>query len=173
MRKLMLGAVLALAVPAAALAQEGTPSPTDLATAACKTEKSEMGAKKFKLTYGAVKSMSKAKQACLAKNGAIAATELKNAAKECKAEREADAAAFTEKYGTNHNKKNAYGKCVSSKAKESTEEETEDRVSAADTCKKLKADDKATFEATYGTKKNAFGKCVSKTAAEREDDEQS
>jgi hypothetical protein len=172
MRKLMLGAIVALALPAAALAEDATPSPTDLAATACKTEKSEMGAKKFKLTYGAVKSMAKAKQACLAKNGAVAATELKNAAKECKAERALDAAAFAEKYGTNANKKNAYGKCVSSNAKESTEQETEDRVSAADACKKMKSEDKAGFEAAYGTKKNAFGKCVSKTAAAQEDDDE-
>jgi hypothetical protein len=39
-----------------------------------------------------------------------------NAAKTCDAERTADPAAFQEKYGTNHNKKNAFGKCVSQKA---------------------------------------------------------
>ena len=37
-----------------------------------------------------------------------------NAAKECATERQADPAAFTDKYGTNHNKRNAFGKCVSS-----------------------------------------------------------
>jgi len=41
----------------------------------------------------------------------------KNAAKECKAERKADPVAFKEKYGTNKNGKNAFGKCVSSKKK--------------------------------------------------------
>jgi PKD domain len=41
----------------------------------------------------------------------------KNAAKECKAEREDDPDAFKEKYGTNKNGKNAFGKCVSSKSK--------------------------------------------------------
>jgi hypothetical protein len=40
-----------------------------------------------------------------------------NAAKTCKAERAADPAAFTAKYGTNKNKKNAFGKCVSKTAK--------------------------------------------------------
>ena len=34
-----------------------------------------------------------------------------------------------------------------------TEQETEARVNAAKTCKKLKAEQKATFEANYGTKK--------------------
>jgi len=166
MRKWLLGAVVALVLPAAAAAQANTPSPTDLAVAACKTEKSEMGTKQFKLTYGAVKSMAKAKKACLAKSGVVAETELKNAAQECKAEREAGAEAFNEQYGTNANKKNAFGKCVSGKAKEATEEETEDRVSAADTCKAMRTNDATGFKAAYGDKKNAFGKCVSATAKE-------
>jgi hypothetical protein len=37
-------------------------------------------------------------------------------------------------------------------------------VNAAKTCKKLKAEQKATFEADYGTNKNAFAKCVAQTA---------
>jgi opacity protein-like surface antigen len=170
MRKLMLGAVLALVLPAAAMAQEGTPSPEQLAATACKTEKAQMGTKTFKLTY-AVKSVGKAKQACLAKNGVIAQAELKNAAKTCKAERDADAAAFAIKYGTNENQRNAYGKCVSGLAKSASEEETENRVSAADTCRTLKQD-ATTFKATFGEKKNAFGKCVSKTAKALEETEQ-
>ena len=43
------------------------------------------------------------------------------AEKACRAERgttEASQAAFTQKYGTNKNKKNAFGKCVSKHAKE-------------------------------------------------------
>jgi hypothetical protein len=40
------------------------------------------------------------------------ATEFKNAAKECGAERKANREAFAQKYGTN---KNAFGKCVSGK----------------------------------------------------------
>ena len=38
-----------------------------------------------------------------------------NAAKQCKAEQAQDPAAFKQKYGTNKNKKNAFGKCVSQK----------------------------------------------------------
>jgi len=40
-----------------------------------------------------------------------------NAAKACKAERKADPAGFATKYGTNKNHRNAFGKCVSQKAK--------------------------------------------------------
>jgi hypothetical protein len=65
---------------------------------------------------------------------------------------------------TNKSGKNAYGKCVAMKARHATEQETEARVNAAKTCKMLKAEQQATFEAAYGTKKNAFGKCVSETA---------
>lgn len=45
-----------------------------------------------------------------------------NAAKTCAAERESDQAAFEDKYGTNHNKRNAFGKCVSQHADDSTTE---------------------------------------------------
>jgi hypothetical protein len=41
-----------------------------------------------------------------------------NAAKKCKAERAPNPAAFKTKYGTNKNKANAFGKCVSKLAKE-------------------------------------------------------
>jgi hypothetical protein len=51
------------------------------------------------------------------------AEETANAAQECKAERKADPDAFREKYGTNRNKRNAFGKCVSSKRSEADEEE--------------------------------------------------
>ena len=52
-------------------------------------------------------------------------TEFKNAAKECRAEEEADSALFAETYGTNENNKNAFGKCVSSKVQEDEEPEPE------------------------------------------------
>jgi hypothetical protein len=165
MRKLMLGVVLALALPAAAaaLAQDGAVSPEALATKACKTERTEMGAKTFKATYAA-KSMAKAKKACLAKNGVTAEDAVHNAAQECRAERDADPATFGQNYeGVNVNGRNAFGKCVSTKAKAQSEEATDDRVEAADTCKGLKKDAEA-FKAEFGDKKNAFGKCVSKTA---------
>jgi hypothetical protein len=163
MRKLILVALLALAVPAAALAADEAPSATDLAKAACKSEKAQMGANTFKATYAAG-SVSGATKTCVAKRDGGTATALKNAAKACKAERAADPAAFTTKYGTNKNGKNAYGKCVSATARGATEQQTTARANAAKACKKLKAKQKADFESVYGTKKNAFGKCVSKTA---------
>jgi len=174
MRKLFVGAVLALALPVAvAQADDSAVSAKALAKQACKTEKAQMGTKTFKLTY-ATKSAAKATEKCVAKTLPATADAKSNAAQTCAAERDADAAAFMAKYGTNGREgtkgagKNAFGKCVSTLAKQQTEEETEDRVAASDTCKAM---DQATFEATFGTKKNAFGKCVSATAKAQADDD--
>jgi hypothetical protein len=101
-----------------------------------------------------------------------------NAAKACKAERGTTAdsrAAFREKYGTNVNKANAFGKCVSMKAKaleQQAEAEEEAEENAAKLCKAERGtteSSKAAFREKYGTnvnKANAFGKCVSKRAKE-------
>jgi hypothetical protein len=97
-----------------------------------------------------------------------------NAAKQCSEEKAADPDAFREKYGTNANKKNAFGKCVSQTAKAKQKEqdqadaaEAEDQTNAAKTCDAERSADPKAFEEKYGTnhnKKNAFGKCVSQTA---------
>jgi len=65
--------------------------------------------------------------------------------------------AFATLYGTNTNKKNAYGKCVSkiANAKANAREDAEDGAAAA-ACKKQKAEDAAKFAKTY---KN-LGQCV-------------
>jgi hypothetical protein len=49
---------------------------------------------------------------------ATAREDIVNAAKQCRSERAKDPAAFREKYGTNKNKRNAFGKCVSKTVKE-------------------------------------------------------
>ncbi len=61
------------------------------------------------------------------------AEDRQNAAKQCKAERgttDASEAAFAAKYGTNANKSNAFGKCVSQKAQEQNDEEDEEEQPA-------------------------------------------
>src|SRR5262249_51854975 len=92
----------------------------------------------------------------------------KNAAKACKAERASlGADAFAAKYGTNGNKKNAYGKCVSRTVRQLVAEQQAEK-NAAKACKAERASLGAdAFAAKYGTnpnKKNAFGMCVSKLA---------
>ena len=79
----------------------------------------------FKAKYGTGKHGANAHGKCVsqkakAKTAEVVKEEVKadvNAAKTCKAERKADPSAFKEKYGTNKNKRNAFGKCVSKQAK--------------------------------------------------------
>ena len=165
MRKLILAGALALVfAPASALAAQ-TPSAEDLAKASCKEQKAELGAKVFKKTHAA-KSMSRAMKACMGVTEDTAAAELKNAAQECKAEREADADAFAETYGANENGKNAYGKCVSTKAREAKAERKKAKRNAARDCRDERSADADAFKAAYRN----FGKCVSEKAkAKREE----
>jgi ABC-type microcin C transport system permease subunit YejB len=110
----------------------------------------------------------------------------KNAAKQCKAERGTTAQsidAFRQKYGTNHNLRNAFGKCVSSKSKNNKDEKADDKgkssSAAAKACKAERGTTSQSIEAfknKYGTnanKANAFGKCVSaksKSGKDEQDD---
>ena len=76
----------------------------------------------FANKYGTGKQKKNAFGKCVSQQSrtltAAAATEIENAAKECKAERKTDPAAFASKYGTNENKRNAFGKCVSRTVRE-------------------------------------------------------
>jgi hypothetical protein len=112
MRRLLLLGVLALfALPAAALGH--TPRPA--ASANCKAQLRVMGKTNFQhtyLTFGR----------CVAKMASLTAAQQQatlNAARKCRAEQLANRAAFTAKYGTNINKANAFGKCVSITARAS------------------------------------------------------
>jgi hypothetical protein len=94
----------------------------------------------------------------------------KSPAHQCRAERSANAMGFKEKYGTNKNKSNAFGKCVAQKAKEQRNGDDtngDERSNAAELCRAERSHDAAAFKDKWGTnhnKANAFGKCVSKTA---------
>ena len=106
-----------------------------------------------------------------------------NGAKACEAERGSlGAEAFRKRYGTNHNQRNAFGKCVSAKSKDDDEKDGDDEDGksggAAKACKAERASMSAgAFAKQYGTNhnlKNAFGKCVSSKAkgkAKDKDDE--
>ena len=73
--------------------------------------------------YGkCVSTTAKAKEHAADEQDAEDAAEFKNAAKECDALRDEDAAAFAEQYG---DRPNAFGKCVSTKARENNEEPTQ------------------------------------------------
>ena len=107
----------------------------------------------------------------------------KNAARECRAERAAIGAAnFVAKYG---NRRNAFGRCVSRRAREEERERKVALRNAAKLCKAERAQPESAFRAAhdgksfaefYGTNangRNAYGKCVSTHAKrfKREADE--
>ena len=170
---LTVAAAAALCVPAAALA-DATPSATALAGAACKTQLTALGATTFNGTYGTNASKSNAMGKCVSAavrkaNGALA-----SASATCKAQQsDANFAAthnnttFNAFYGANGKGKNAdanaYGKCVSTTAKATTNAQTQATITAAKACKASLKADKTAFATKYGTKANAFGKCVSAT----------
>ena len=163
MRRHIVTATVAVLLAAAPAAAAQAPPATDTASAACRAEKHDMGTKVFKATYAA-NSTAKAMAACVAKAEPAAEEAAHNAAQACRAERAADPDAFAGQYGSNKNKRNAFGKCVSQKVRETTDATTEARVNAAQTCKAQRKADADGFEAAWGTKRNAFGKCVSATA---------
>jgi len=86
------------------------------------------------------------------------------AVKQCSTERTAMATpAFKLLYGTNANRSNAFGKCVSKLAQQNAKNQS----NAASQCRSERSADAAAFAAKYGTGKkhaNAFGNCVSQTA---------
>jgi hypothetical protein len=90
------------------------------AVSQCRTERSADPAA-FAAKYGTGKKHANAFGNCVSQTAKAAAAKQQkarvNAAKACWTERKADLAAFKAKYGTNANKSNAFGKCVSGKVK--------------------------------------------------------
>jgi hypothetical protein len=169
-RLLTFTALLCVVAPAALSAQ---PNAQDPSAKACKAQRNAIGMSAFRLLYAPTGSPKAAMAACLTQQAQLVATEEKNAAKACKAERGTtpeSKAAFEAEWGTNDNKKNAFGKCVSSKAIEEVTEQQQAVLNAAKACKAERGTTPASrsaFDAEHGTnanKKNAFGKCVSKAA---------
>jgi hypothetical protein len=156
-------AALSVALVGASLATAGPTSDKQarkLAAKQCQGEKkADNGA--FKATYG-----KRAMRTC--KKGAKdeAKTKLQNSARACKDERAEDPDAFKETYGTDHSQgRNAFGKCVSSKAKAKVKREVREFDNAATECKDERSEDPDAFKETYGSEKsqgrNALGTCVS------------
>ena len=92
---------------------------------------------------------------------APAPTARDTAAKLCRAERgtsDATRAAFAKKYGTNKNKKNAFGKCVSKLAAQQVAKADTAKKDAAAACtteRGATAETQAAFAQKYGTNKTA------------------
>jgi hypothetical protein len=93
------------------------------AAAQCRTDRSS-DPTAFATTYGTGSKHRNAFGNCVSKKAkAAAAARVEatvNAAKSCWTERKADLAAFKTRYGTNADKSNAFGKCVSGKVKQSS-----------------------------------------------------
>jgi hypothetical protein len=147
----------AIASSSLAVAGEKPPTPESAKDAAAKQCTAEKKADKaaFKSLYG-----EHAMRACIKGETPESATELKNAAKECKAARSDDADAFGVAWGTG---KNALGKCVSGTVKATDEADVAEFKNAAKQCKAARSDDATAFAEAWGDKKNALGKCVSAT----------
>ena len=147
----------ALVVTAAALAQQ-TPAQN------CNEQRRAMGKADFQSLHAPNGTPGAALRACRAGQAQTASTEAKNAAQACKAERALNPQAFADKYGTNPNKLNAFGKCESQTTQEGVEAAQQETLNAAKACKAERAQNAEAFRNKYGTnanKRNAFGKCVS------------
>jgi hypothetical protein len=174
-------ALTMLALPAATAAK---PSGEDRTNAAqeCRAERGSTDATReaFRASHGTNKNGRNAFGKCVSKKSRAEERQREgaksNAAKECKAEREQlGQGPFAAEYGTNPNGKNAFGKCVSEKAKAKKDEadardakKSEKRRNAAKECaEEREAMGRDGFADEHGTnknKRNAFGKCVSKKA---------
>jgi ABC-type transporter MlaC component len=176
---LVFGLVLALVAPSAAGAKP-VPDKGDKRAAKqeCKTLRGHS-----KATREAFRTQYRSFAACVKDKAAEEAQEEqtahRNASRECRSERMLDKQAFAEKYGTNVNKRNAFGKCVSQKARameaEADEQDQEEAVAFKNAAKECAAERETlgedAFREQYGTnanKRNAFGKCVSQHAREDE-----
>jgi hypothetical protein len=140
--------VVVLAIPAAyATSSTEKPKPATAAHAQkadknaaklCKAERTAMGVDAFQKKYGKSKNLRNAFGKCVSSKSKDDKDEKdekdddKNekssgAAKVCKSERASmGAEAFAKKYGTNHNLKNAFGKCVSGKSKSKDKDDKDD-----------------------------------------------
>jgi hypothetical protein len=175
-RLLTLAALLCICAPTALAVP---PTGTDASVSrACKAQRNTMGMTAFRLLYAPSGTPKAAMDACVAQQAQLVSSETKNAAKACRAERGTTAAsrsAFEERYGDNGNKKNAFGKCVSSQVATEVAEQQQAIVNAAKACKTERgttAATRAAFAEEYGTnanKKNAFGKCVAEKAKAAQD----
>jgi hypothetical protein len=132
--------MLVLVIPAAYAAASSNEKPESATAAqaqsadesaakACKAERASMGVEAFQKKYGTNKNLRNAFGKCVSSRSKEEKDQKdedddndeksSGAAKACKAERASmGAEAFAKKYGTNHNLKNAFGKCVSGKSKD-------------------------------------------------------
>ena len=195
MKKTILAAAVAVLVAApAAVAAPGpsTNANTRATVKTCNNMSAQMGKRNFRALFAPKTQNARAAlRNCAAREAAAQRQEKMNAAQTCKtwqsnptAFNEAMAGTsnagktFAQVYGES---RNAYGKCVSTLARQKGQERRAAMVNAAKTCKTWKTNPTAfneamagttnagkTFAQVYGESRNAYGKCVSSVAKNRQ-----
>src|SRR5260370_9775326 len=161
-RLIFLRMVARAVVPTWAIAANG--DPTKNASADCTALRDKMGPVAFSGVYATF-------GACVTHFAPIEQANNTSANTSCTAlQSDANFAAnhsgktFAQFYGTGKKGNDAFGNCVSTFAKTSSQTEQQGRLSPSQTCRTLRTTLGATFAKIYGNEKNAFGKCVSKQA---------
>jgi hypothetical protein len=158
MRKMIVFSMLALAIPAAALASgptPGTPSQNAAAQANCRAQRTALGNAVFNQTYVGTTNANRANAfgKCISSAVKSAQANTASANKTCKTAQLANKATFKMQYAS-------LGKCVSATATAANQAHQAAVIAAAKSCKADKTASVSNFASTYGTGANAFGKCV-------------
>src|SRR5262245_27149733 len=165
----------ALVVPAASF---GGPNGQDRENGAraCRALRASLGTDLFRQTYGTVQSNRMNAMGRCVSQWTHAAHQNRISARAACAAEQADPTfaathnglSFAEFYGKNANDKNAFGKCVSSKAKAALLQQQSATQNAAKSCEAERTSmGGPAFRVKYGKNandRNAFGKCVSQLA---------
>ena len=153
----------------------------------CRTMLRSMGRSTFEQSFsltGTNKNRRNAFGKCVSfmahKDNAIEQAAHKSAVQSCRSDESSmGTTAFDTKYGsTNDNGEDAFGRCVSTQEKTTTDSDENAQVQAEDSAAKACRSDESSmgasaFDAKYGSKKDhgedAFGKCVSQQAKTQEE----
>jgi hypothetical protein len=177
MKAMLFAALLAaLILPAAAFSEDATGQDRANAARACSALRTSMGLDLFRQAYGTAESNRRnAFGKCVSKWTRAEHQTRQSARAQCAAEQadpdfaaSHDGKTFAQFYGTGPKGANAFGRCVSGKAKSASAEARQDTLNAARECKaERKKLGVPAFRDKYGKNandRNAFGKCVSTLA---------
>jgi len=156
----------ALALAPSALATPQSVAAANAATTACKAERAQVGEATFLENYGSL-------GACKQSYRALAVGAAKNGAKACKAERRSHPARFRSQYGVGKKKRNAFGRCVSRKARGAMEDSVATNVDAMTACTDYRDEDPDGFADFYGEEADALATCVADELAPDDEDDES
>ena len=173
---LIAASLVALIVPAASFGSGPTGQDRENGARVCRALRTSLGLDVFRQTYGTVQSnRMNAFGRCVSQWAHTAHQNRISARAACGAE-QADpnfaanhnGLSFTDFYGTGPKHRNAFGNCVSSKAKTALQQQQSATQNAARSCRAERSDlGGPAFRAKYGKNandRNSFGKCVSQLA---------